>query len=124
MGSDSLTGGAGSDTLTGGAGADKFIFSNVSDFASGITLDTIAEFHHAEADRIDLSGVDADSTLAGNQAFIFIGAAAFDHHPGELSYTVNGGGVVVQADINGDGVADFSFNVLGVSSLLGADFIL
>ncbi len=39
--------------------------------------DTIWDFSHAQGDRIDLSAIDANSSVGGNQAFTFIGAANF-----------------------------------------------
>jgi len=119
-GNDSLTGGAGGDTLTGGAGTDKFIFGNTSDFSG----DTIGDFSHAEHDKIDVSGVDANSFLALDQAFAFIGAQAFHSVAGELHYVITGTGVTVAGDTDGNGIADFSFDVNGVSSLVSGDFVL
>jgi serralysin len=119
-GNDSLTGGAGADTLTGGAGADRFIFGNASDFAG----DVVGDFHHAEHDRIDVSGVDANFGVALDQAFTFIGAQAFHTVAGELRYVITGTGVAVAGDIDGDGVADFSFDVNGLNSLASGDFVL
>jgi Ca2+-binding RTX toxin-like protein len=124
LGNDSLTGGAGADTLTGGTGADSFIFANLSDIASGTAFDTLADFSHAQADRIDVSGLDANTILAGNQAFAFIGTAAFTNVAGQLHYAVNGPDLVVSGDINGDGIADFSIAVDGVASLVAGDFVL
>jgi hypothetical protein len=78
-------------------------------------------------DRIDLSKVDADTAKAGNQAFAFLGTAAFntaDSTIGELRYETTTSGVFVFGDHNGDGVADFVIRVDGVSSLAAMDFVL
>ena len=124
IGNDTLTGGAGADALTGGTGADRFIFASLSDIAPGPTFDTLVDFSHAEADRIDVSGLDANTLLAGNQAFTFIGAAAFTNAAGQLRYATNGPDLVVSGDLNGDDVADFSIAVDGVGSLVAGDFML
>lgn len=50
-GNDYLSGGKGDDKLTGGAGADLFVFGR----AEG--NDEILDFHYAEGDRLDLSGL-------------------------------------------------------------------
>jgi Ca2+-binding RTX toxin-like protein len=129
---DVLIGGAGADALTGGVGADKFAFTSLGDFASGPTLDTITDFSHAQADKIDLSRVDAiDNSIDGgaNGTFVFISSAAFsgsgNASAGQLHYVVNGsGGVNVEGDTNGDGVADFALVVNGVASLAATDFVL
>lgn len=123
-GNDSLTGGAGADTMTGGIGADRFIFTAQTEFAPGPTLDLIADCSHAQADKIDLSTIDANTGLIGNQAFVFIGTAVFGSHAGELRYEVSSADVVVSGDIDGNGVADFSFKVAAVGSLVAGDFVL
>jgi len=123
-GNDSLTGGGGVDIATGGIGADRFIFTTITDFASGAPLDLIADFSHAQADKIDVSGVDANSALSGDQAFTFIGAASFSSVTAQLRYAVSGADVIVSGDVNGDGIADFSFTVANTPSLVGTDFIL
>jgi len=123
-GADVLNGGAGVDTLSGGTGADRFIYNVLSDIASGSLHDTIKDFSHAEGDRIDLSGIDANSSIGSDQAFTFIGAAAFGNHAGELHYTLSASGLTLSGDINGDGKADFSIDLLGVSTLDSHDFLL
>jgi Ca2+-binding RTX toxin-like protein len=125
-GNDILIGGAGIDNLYGGAGADTFVFASLSDFSTvKYNPDRIWDFSSAEGDRIDLSAIDANSLLAGRQAFVFLGTGAFTRHAGELDYTVNTAKnyVTVSGDINGDGVADFSFDVLGTQSLSINDFV-
>jgi Ca2+-binding RTX toxin-like protein len=122
-GNDSLTGGIGADQLTGGLGADQYIFVSVADFSMGV-LDRIMDFNRMQGDRINLAVIDANSALAGNQAFTFIGAGAFTGVAGQLGYTPIAGGVRVRGDINGDGSADFNFTVLGVAALVGTDFVL
>jgi hypothetical protein len=88
--------------------------------------DTIADFSHAQLDKIDVSAIDANAlTAPTNESFTFIGAAAFSHAAGQLHYVVNGsGGVNVEGDTNGDGIADFTFQVDGVASLVNVDFVL
>src|SRR5262249_12293420 len=121
-GDDSLSGGPGIHTATGGAGADRFIFAAVAHFSSGATPHSITDFSHAQADKIDLSSIDADTITAGNQAFSFIGTAAFSSHAGELRYIVSGPDIIVSGDVNGDGAADFSLKIAAVASLVAGDF--
>ena len=124
-GADTLTGGAGKDELIGGLGADKFIFAK-ADFGgtTAATAETITDFTQTEADRIDLSAVDASSKVAGDQAFTFIGSAAFHNVAGELRYAQINGSTYVQGDTNGDGVADFWIGLNGLNTLKAADFVL
>jgi len=83
-GNDVLIGLGGKDTLIGGLGADRFTYGSVGQSPVGAGADRITDFSHAQGDRIDLAGIDANSVTAGDQAFAFIGAAAFGHHAGEL----------------------------------------
>ncbi|WP_372088196.1 type I secretion C-terminal target domain-containing protein (plasmid) [Tistrella mobilis] len=108
-GDDIIIGGANADTLIGGAGADTFVYEATSDSgALAQNRDTIMDFNAAEGDRIDLSAIDANTDLIGNQAFSFIGAAAFSRTAGELRYVAQDAGYLIQADTDGDGYANFS----------------
>jgi Ca2+-binding RTX toxin-like protein len=123
-GDDTIFGGGGADTLTGGSGADTFVYTGMSQSTAGASgRDIITDFSHADGDRIDLSGMDADRVQPGLQAFTFV--TAFDGAAGELaSHAVRGGGYLVQADTNGDGRADFSIMVHAGAPLTAGDFIL
>ncbi|WP_372053340.1 type I secretion C-terminal target domain-containing protein (plasmid) [Tistrella mobilis] len=104
-----ITGNGSADVLTGGDGADTFVYLLRSDSGTlSANRDRITDFNAAEGDRIDLSAVDADLNLTGNQAYRFIGTSAFSHTAGELRYTVLGTGYLIQADSDGNGAVDFS----------------
>lgn len=124
-GSDRLTGGAGADRLNGGAGADTFVFTALADStvaASG--QDRILDFKHAEGDKIDLRAIDANSKVAGDQAFHVAGSAAFDGTAGALIFETDGfGNTTVSGDVNGDRVADFAFGLV-FDSIGDWDFLL
>ncbi|MGE5562430.1 MAG: M10 family metallopeptidase C-terminal domain-containing protein, partial [Bacillota bacterium] len=124
-GSDWLEGGSGRDVFMGGAGADQFVFRD-GDFAALTSsgCDTVNDFSSAEGDKLDFQFVDADSTAAGDQAFTFLGTAAFDGHAGELRYEVINGNTYVQGDTNGDGHVDFMVRVIGDHAFTSGDFTL
>jgi serralysin len=111
-GDDILIGGSGTDLLFGGAGADVFLYTTISDAprVTGITAflnrEIIGDFQTG-IDRIDLSAIDANINIAGNQAFTFIGSAAFSRVAGQLRYA-NG---ILSGDVNGDNVADFEIQM-------------
>jgi Ca2+-binding RTX toxin-like protein len=109
-GNDVIVGGQGADALTGGLGADTFRFLRTEDFNEG-DLDIITDF--AVGDLIDLSAIDADDTLAGDQAFSW--TTAFTGVAGEIRMYAGSGGnqTIVEIDWSGDGVADASFLVEG-----------
>jgi Ca2+-binding RTX toxin-like protein len=116
MGNDILVGGLGRDQLVGGPGQNRYDFNAVAEtgvqFAS---RDVITTFRHG--DKIDLSDIDANPILAGDQAFTFIGSAAFGSQAGQLRFSEGGvspTGVktyVILADVNGDAIADFGIQL-------------
>lgn len=137
LGADTIFGSAGQDVMTGGATnsggdgfRDTFVFSALSDSgAAGTPRDWITDFTRgpaATADRINLAAIDANTTLAGNQAFIWQAAAgaAFTGVKGQLHYAVIGGNTYISGDVNGDKVADFSIGLTGSQALSAIDFIL
>jgi len=122
-GNDRLVGGLGSDKLTGGTGADTFEFDAIGETTANALRDTIMDFVSTEGDKINLGVIDSNTTARGNQAFAFIGTAAYSG-PGQVRYTVADGSATVHGDVNGDGVDDFQILVNGVTVLNVSDFIL
>ncbi|MGF6230183.1 Ca2+-binding RTX toxin-like protein [Inquilinus ginsengisoli] len=123
-GNDVLTGSGGKDTLTGGIGGDRFQFTAIGDSMVGANADRITDFSHAQGDRIDLAGIDARFTVAGDQAFSFIGTAAFTGVAGQLHYWHDAGRTIVSGDVNGNGTADFNVTLTGTIGLVAGDFVL
>jgi hypothetical protein len=77
------------------------------------------------AGRQDRAGrVDANSALAGDQAFSFIGTAAFSSVAGQLRDFRQDGDTFVAGDVNGDGMADFHVVLDPLVSLVSSDFLL
>ena len=124
-GADSITGGAGADLIYGQAGADRYVFSTLADFAAAATPDAIGDFSHADGDRINLSAIDPDTVTPGNQAFAFIGTAAFAATgQAQVRWQLQGADVLVQIDSNRDQVVDQVLLLYGVSTLVAGDFML
>jgi Ca2+-binding RTX toxin-like protein len=121
-GNDQLHGDAGVDLLYGGAGADRFIFHSLTD-APMTGLDRVMDFVK-DSDKIDLSAMDADGTLSGNQAFHFNAIRPFFASAGDLNVSTNLLGTLVEGDVNGDGLSDFRILVVGNYALAASDFIL
>jgi len=123
-GNDSIRGGEGADTLTGNGGNDTFVYRAASE-STPAGRDAIQDFNLG--DLIDLSGIDADVLTDGDQAFVFIGNAAFSRTAGELRFQSEGGPIwLVQGDIDGNGTADFEvFLVISPADpITTSDFIL
>lgn len=121
-GNDVLIGGLGRDIMNGGAGRDRFDYDKIQESRGGLR-DRIDGFQR-NLDDIDLRTIDADVTKGGNQRFKFIGDDAFTRTAGELHYRKVGAITKVEGDINGDGRADFTIDLTGVSTLKAGDFFL
>lgn len=120
VGNDRLIGGVGVDVLIGGLGVDRFVFTSTLDSRPGAGSDQIVDFIRGQGDKIDLSLIDADiDGTAGNQAFAFIGAAAFSGADGQLRFQAGR----LQGDVNGDRVADFEVRI-SLATMVAGDFIL
>lgn len=118
---DLLDGGLGQDTLTGGAGFDRFDFNATAHSAPGAS-DVIADFAGNGAlrgDLIDLSTIDADVLAGGNQAFVFIGTAAFTV-AGQVRYASG----VLLASTDADAQAELRIVLTGNPPLVEADLVL
>ncbi|QWG18005.1 FecR domain-containing protein [Bradyrhizobium sediminis] len=105
-GNDTLDGRGGTDRLIGGGGADTFVY------AAGYGADTIADFHHSDGDRIDLTGVPGIHSLADVLAHATpSGVDTFIDFGGGNSLTLSN---VSLASLVAD---DFVFNELATSTL-------
>ena len=129
-GDDRLNGLAGTDRTEGGAGADIFVFSaalHSTDYllrsdGKKFTPDVLADFTSG-IDKIDLSAIDAIADTAADDAFTFIGTAAFSDQAGQLRFAAADGLVHILGDVNGNGIADLHIIVSGPQVLAG-DFVL
>jgi Ca2+-binding RTX toxin-like protein len=118
-----MYGGFGADTMTGGFGADTFVIEGANQTSAWVPFmtiyDNVTDFSSAQGDRIDVSAIDANLWMAGNQAFSYINGNAFSGVAGQLRFA----GGFVQGDLNGDTWADFQFQV-NAASLAANDFVL
>ena len=117
-GKDVLIGGLGADTMTGDAGADRFVFRTLKESKPGSARDKILDF--TAQDEIDLSAIDANTERSGNQKFKYIGTAAFSDTAGELRFRSE----LLEADVDGDGRADFRVALEDVTRLSVNDIVL
>lgn len=112
-GNDILFGGLGADNLYGGTGADTFRFLSHAESNNTNGVDVIAGADGAIAfegvgvtggDVLDLRGIDANLTLAGDQAFVWSASRA----AGTIALSEVNGNTVINGHVNNDGVADFT----------------
>jgi VCBS repeat-containing protein len=144
-GNDRIAGGLGVDIMSGGAGADVFVFRAAAESGAGYVgyinnaglsalsgqgkRDIITDFT-VGVDEIDLFAIDANTKIAGNQAFAFSAAQSFSGVAGHLiAKRYDAAGVandktIVYGDVNGDKKADFQIELTGLKMLAAGDFVL
>ncbi|WP_075293337.1 calcium-binding protein [Pararhizobium arenae] len=122
-GNDRIYGGSNADKLYGGSGADAFIFKKISESTMSLR-DMIYDFSRSGGDKMNLQTIDANTTVTGDQAFLFIGEKAFNSKAGELRYVNTNGDTYVYGDVDGDAITDFSVRLDTTIELLKSDFVL
>jgi len=118
FGFENVIGGSGDDTITasdavnvmdGGSGDNVFVFRSVVS-ADG---DVIRGFN--PGDRIDLSGIDANTGAAGHQAFTLVGTGMNTAGNVVVSYETRDDGehTILTGHVDDDEVADFTIDLVG-----------
>src|SRR4029453_6114653 len=131
IGNDALVGGFGGEFFVGNGGEDSFVYSTVEE-SQNVTingksqLDQISDFTQGQ-DKIDLSGIDANPTLDGDQAFTFI--ADPTHYTGDWTgvvwqTTAANGIVTINVSIDGDADAEMQIYMSHPYQFTANDFIL
>jgi Ca2+-binding RTX toxin-like protein len=129
-GVENVVTGSGNDTITmsnavnvvdGGQGDDVFVFGS----AAAAHGDTIRGFE--EGDKIDLSGIDANAGLAGNDTFTLQSGQATTA-PGQIVVThetrEDGEYTVISGDTAGTNAPEFRISISGNHALTVNDFNL
>ncbi len=101
----------GNDVVLGGAAADQFIFTPGALGSAATSTVSIGDLDRALLEILDLSAIDAIAGTGFNDAFSFIGAAAFGGVAGELRWTDEGTTQLIEGDINGDSVAELTIRL-------------
>ncbi|TCN30208.1 FG-GAP-like repeat-containing protein [Sinorhizobium americanum] len=139
---ENAIGGAGNDTivastvrnlLSGRDGLDTFVFASIGAAGKATSADVITDF--SPGDRIDVSQVDANGTLAGDPAFLFAGEiTTVSGGYGQLGrgqvgyrYQTDANGVeytIIEGNTNANPEADFQISLVGRIQLAAGDFLL
>jgi Ca2+-binding RTX toxin-like protein len=120
-GADTITGGNGADVLQGDAGNDIYDFNSLSETAASAP-DLI---NFAAGDKIDLSTIDADPALGGDQAFHLDGSVR-SGGAGDVTFNYSGGGLdvtIVNLYVDSDTTIDATIYLRGNISLTNSSFI-
>jgi Ca2+-binding RTX toxin-like protein len=121
---DMLAGGTGADLLYGGIDSVKDIFKfNAASDSTTLAKDKIYNFLSG-TDKIDFSAIDANSALAGDQAFAntSIGTVAKAY---SIWTKVSGKDLLISADTDGvTSTIEFQVQLVGITQVALADFVL
>jgi Ca2+-binding RTX toxin-like protein len=126
-GNDALIGGPGADKHYGGAGNDVIRFRDVAESPTLAASDLVFDFAPA-ADQIDVSPIDASVLAAGNNAFTFVGTAAFTGSA-QLRYRqVDATGTandytIVEASTDADVTPELVVRLKGLMTLTSGNFV-
>ncbi len=119
-GDDLLVGGAGRDVMSGGKGRDIYRWEALGETGLGAARDVVKDL--TREDRLDFSRLDARPDLAGDQAFVDIGARAFAAGSAGLVRVValnpENTLCLMQFEIDGDGLADFEVLIHSATAVI------
>ena len=82
--------------------------------------DVVTDFVHL-GDDFDFAGIDADTFIAGNQAFRWVGTAGLTA-PGELGFFTSGGNTIIHGSNDADLADEFQIQLTGMKTLTVDDF--
>ena len=108
-GNDTITASNAANVMNGGTGNDTYKFTS----ASAADGDTILNFE--PGDRVDLTAIDTNSGMAGDQAFALV-TGPFTA-AGQVAVTFDGDVTVITGNVDGDAAADFTIEIAGNHSL-------
>ena len=113
----------GLDTVIGGAGVDRFVFGPATLGAAAAQAVALADLDRSLGEVIDLGPINAIAATLANDAFSFIGGAAFSGVAGQLRWAESAGERLIEGDVNGDRVADLTIRTPALGPV-GADWFV
>ena len=118
---DDLWGGADRDTSVYGLDWDRFMFFAGDTGVGAGNRDIIHDFQHGP-DAIVLDFMDGAQDLPGDQAFTFIGGAAFTTEA-QVRAVYEFGNTVVQGNTDTDATPEFEIELSGLHTMSSSDFV-
>ena len=117
-----LAGNTGADTLSGRAGADRYFYLDSAD-STVVAPDRILDFSRGQGDKLVVGTMDANAQVDGQQAFQFVGKAAFTG-AGQLRWYQQNGDTIVEGNTT-DALAGAELRIVldPLISLQASDFI-
>ena len=77
-GQNTIVGGLGLDTMTGRGGGDVFVWTSTAETRQAADqADVVMDFNRTAGDLLAVNPIDANQTVAGDQAFTFVGVVDF-----------------------------------------------
>jgi serralysin len=129
-GNDLLTGGAGIDQMQGGSGSDIFEFNALGNSNGGVVSnETISGFQNIPVtfgfiDRIDLSSIDANPLVTGDQEFAFRDDGVFTG-VGLVRWLSVGSDTMIQVNADAENsTSEMTIRLNSLHDLDAVDFIL
>ena len=98
------------------------VYSSKAPAGRSLETDTVNDLIAGQGDKLDLSGIDADTSTVGDDAFHLVGA--FTKHAGEMTLAFAGGTTVLNLDVDGDGKSDYQMKITGDVHLESGGWIL
>lgn len=119
-GSDTITASIAVNVIEGGAGNDTFRFLS----AGAADGDTILDFE--PGDRLDLSGIDANGALAGNQTFTLVNGPLTAAAQVAVTFETRQDGdyTIVSGSLDANPDEEFRIDLKGNHTLTGGNFTL
>jgi Ca2+-binding RTX toxin-like protein len=120
-GNDTIEGRGGIDVLSGGEDNDTFVYRDAD--VTLVSVDHITDFDVNTDDKIELSAIDANTGVAGNRAFTFIGTNVAFSGVAQVRY--NSSTHEMEANVSGDLNADLKIHFDNNPATMSAtDFVL
>lgn len=133
-GDDIITGGQAGDFLIGGPGKNTYVYKSISDSTpidskTGSDAGRDKIFGFTSLDKIDLSAIDANPKVTGDQAFKYLGSSAFTGTASEVRFvgsTATTPGILQINILNatGDKTADMEIALIKTTTFNAANVVL